>query len=149
MPEVEREIEVARQVARNTFNKTRRVNLRMTERDFTWRTPRLERKGFPTRRYCPASFTSTCPGVLSSPGRPVSPFAECVLPDLYFGDVGGEDAGGRLDHHLDQVVRGDALRALFVDAGGVLDSQLAATDSMNWIDPPSEAAITWMLSSTL
>ena len=27
-------LEVARQAARNTFNKTRRVNLRVTERDF-------------------------------------------------------------------------------------------------------------------
>ena len=32
---VEHEIETARQAARNTFNKTRRVNLRVTERDFS------------------------------------------------------------------------------------------------------------------
>jgi len=32
--DVEHELEMARQAARNTFNKTRRVNLRMTERDF-------------------------------------------------------------------------------------------------------------------
>ena len=32
--DVEHEFEVARQAARNTFNKTRRVNLRVTERDF-------------------------------------------------------------------------------------------------------------------
>ena len=30
----EREMQTARQAARNTFNKTRRVNLRVTERDF-------------------------------------------------------------------------------------------------------------------
>ena len=33
-PEAERELDMARQAARNTFNKTRRVNLRVTERDF-------------------------------------------------------------------------------------------------------------------
>ena len=33
-PGAEREVEVARQAARNTFNKTKRVNLRVTERDF-------------------------------------------------------------------------------------------------------------------
>ena len=32
--DVERELEMARQAARNTFSKTRRVNLRVTERDF-------------------------------------------------------------------------------------------------------------------
>ena len=32
--DVAREMEDARQAARNTFNKTKRVNLRMTERDF-------------------------------------------------------------------------------------------------------------------
>ena len=31
---VEHELEIARQAARNTFSKTRRVNLRVTERDF-------------------------------------------------------------------------------------------------------------------
>ncbi len=34
VPNVAREMEDARQAARNTFNKTKRVNLRMTERDF-------------------------------------------------------------------------------------------------------------------
>ena len=33
-PDAESEIEVARQAARNTFNKTRRANSRVTERDF-------------------------------------------------------------------------------------------------------------------
>jgi len=33
-PDAETEIEQARRAARNTFNKTRRVNLRVTERDF-------------------------------------------------------------------------------------------------------------------
>ena len=32
--DVDQELEMARQAARNTFNKTRRVNLRVTERDF-------------------------------------------------------------------------------------------------------------------
>ena len=34
VPNVVQEIEEARQAARNTFNKTKRVNLRLTERDF-------------------------------------------------------------------------------------------------------------------
>jgi len=34
VPHVVQEIEEARQAARNTFNKTKRVNLRLTERDF-------------------------------------------------------------------------------------------------------------------
>ncbi len=34
VPNVAQEIEEARQAARNTFNKTKRVNLRLTERDF-------------------------------------------------------------------------------------------------------------------
>ena len=33
-PGAEREVEAARQAARHTFNKTKRVNLRVTERDF-------------------------------------------------------------------------------------------------------------------
>ena len=34
VPNVVQEIEEARQAARNTFNKIKRVNLRLTERDF-------------------------------------------------------------------------------------------------------------------
>lgn len=34
VPNVVQEFEEARQAARNTFNKTKRVNLRLTERDF-------------------------------------------------------------------------------------------------------------------
>ena len=34
VPDVDRQIELARLAARNTFNKTKRVNLRVTERDF-------------------------------------------------------------------------------------------------------------------
>ena len=34
VPNVVQEIEEARQAARNTFNKTKRVNLRLTGRDF-------------------------------------------------------------------------------------------------------------------
>ena len=33
-PNAEKEIEVASQLARNTFNKTKRVNLRFTEQDY-------------------------------------------------------------------------------------------------------------------
>ena len=43
----EREIGLARQAARNTFNKTRRVNLRMTERDFNLAHSRAREEGLP------------------------------------------------------------------------------------------------------
>lgn len=45
--EVERELQEARQAARNTFNKTRRVNLRMTERDFNLAHSRAREEGIP------------------------------------------------------------------------------------------------------
>ena len=44
---VESEIEAARQAARNTFNKTRRVNLRVTERDFSLAHARAREEGIP------------------------------------------------------------------------------------------------------
>ena len=43
--EAERELQEARQAARNTFNKTRRVNLRMTERDFNLAHSRAREEG--------------------------------------------------------------------------------------------------------
>ena len=43
----EREIEAARQAARNTFNKTKRVNLRVTERDFNLAHSRAREEGIP------------------------------------------------------------------------------------------------------
>lgn len=43
----ERELQAARQAARNTFNKTRRVNLRMTERDFNLAHSRAREEGIP------------------------------------------------------------------------------------------------------
>lgn len=43
----EREVEVARQAARNTFNKTKRVNLRVTERDFSLAHSRAREEGIP------------------------------------------------------------------------------------------------------
>ena len=46
-PGVEREVEVARQAARNTFNKTKRVNLRVTERDFKLAHSRAREEGIP------------------------------------------------------------------------------------------------------
>ena len=46
-PSAEREMEAARQVARNTFNKTRRVNLRVTERDFNLAHARAREEGMP------------------------------------------------------------------------------------------------------
>lgn len=45
--EAQREMETARLVARNTFNKTRRVNLRVTERDFNLAHARAREEGIP------------------------------------------------------------------------------------------------------
>ena len=44
---VEHELKQARQAARNTFNKTRRVNLRVTERDFSLAHARAREEGIP------------------------------------------------------------------------------------------------------
>ena len=41
------EIAAAREAARNTFNKTRRVNLRVTERDFMLAHSRAREEGIP------------------------------------------------------------------------------------------------------
>ena len=46
-PGAEREMEAARQAVRNTFNKTRRVNLRVTERDFNLAHARAREEGIP------------------------------------------------------------------------------------------------------
>ena len=46
-PIAERELQEAHQAARNTFNKTRRVNLRMTERDFNLAHSRAREEGIP------------------------------------------------------------------------------------------------------
>ena len=46
-PDAEREIDAARKAARNTFNKTRRVNLRMTERDFNLAHVKAREEGIP------------------------------------------------------------------------------------------------------
>ncbi len=47
VPNVKEEMEAARLAARNTFNKTRRVNLRMTERDFNLAHLRAREEGLP------------------------------------------------------------------------------------------------------
>ena len=46
-PDIDREVEVARLAARNTFNKTKRVNLRVTERDFSLAHARAREEGIP------------------------------------------------------------------------------------------------------
>ena len=46
-PGAKREMELARHAARNTFNKTRRVNLRVTERDFNLAHSRAREEGMP------------------------------------------------------------------------------------------------------
>ncbi|MDE0658350.1 MAG: antitoxin [Gammaproteobacteria bacterium] len=46
-PDAEREIAAAREAARNTFNKTRRVNLLVTERDFDLAHARAREEGMP------------------------------------------------------------------------------------------------------
>ena len=45
--DAEREMEIAREAARNTFNKTKRVNLRVTERDFNLARSRAREEGIP------------------------------------------------------------------------------------------------------
>ena len=47
VPDVDRQIELARLAARNTFNKTKRVNLRVTERDFNLAHARAREEGIP------------------------------------------------------------------------------------------------------
>ena len=46
-PDAEREMDAARRAARSTFNKTRRVNLRMTELDFNLAHARAREEGIP------------------------------------------------------------------------------------------------------
>ena len=46
-PHAADEIAVAREAARNTFNKSKRVNLRMTERDFNLAHSRAREEGVP------------------------------------------------------------------------------------------------------
>ena len=46
-PGLDSEVEVARKAARNTFNKTKRVNLRVTERDFNLAHARAREEGMP------------------------------------------------------------------------------------------------------
>ena len=46
-PHAADEITAAREAARNTFNKTRRVNLRVTERDFMLAHSRAREEGVP------------------------------------------------------------------------------------------------------
>ena len=43
----EQEMKAAREAARNTFNKSKRVNLRMTERDFNLAHSRAREEGVP------------------------------------------------------------------------------------------------------
>ena len=43
----DREVKVAREAARNTFNKNKRVNLRVTERDFNLAHSRAREEGIP------------------------------------------------------------------------------------------------------
>ncbi len=46
-PDAEREMEAAREAARKAFNKTRQVNLRVTERDFNLAHSRAREEGMP------------------------------------------------------------------------------------------------------
>ena len=53
-PAAERELDMARQAARNTFNKTRRVNLRVRPNvTSSSLTLGREKRGFPVRHCCP------------------------------------------------------------------------------------------------
>ncbi len=46
-PDAQEEIEIAQQAARNTFNKNKRVNLRLTERDFELAHVKALKEGLP------------------------------------------------------------------------------------------------------
>ncbi len=46
-PDSNRRIEEAQEAARNTFNKTRRINIRVTERDFYLAHVRAQEEGLP------------------------------------------------------------------------------------------------------
>ena len=46
-PDADAEVRAAREAARNTFNKTRRVNLRLTEQDFERAHVRAREEGIP------------------------------------------------------------------------------------------------------
>ena len=46
-PDADREIKAAQKAARDTFNKTRRVNLRVTERDYMLVHARAREEGIP------------------------------------------------------------------------------------------------------
>ena len=59
--EAQREMETARRAARNTFNKTRRVNLRVTERDFNLAHSRSRKPAARRRRRYGRSFSSMDP----------------------------------------------------------------------------------------
>ncbi|MCY3913621.1 MAG: antitoxin [Chloroflexi bacterium] len=47
VPSLEGEIQAAREAARHTFNKTKRVNLRVSERDFNLAHARAREEGIP------------------------------------------------------------------------------------------------------
>ena len=47
VPNLDDEIQAAREAARHTFNKTKRVNLRVTERDFNLAHARAREEGIP------------------------------------------------------------------------------------------------------
>ena len=49
VPNLEQEVEYAQRAARNTLNKTKRVNLRMTERDFHLAHARANEEGIPSQ----------------------------------------------------------------------------------------------------
>ena len=47
VPNLDDEVQAAREAARQTFNKTKRVNLRVTERDFNLAHARAREEGIP------------------------------------------------------------------------------------------------------
>lgn len=64
-PDAEREIQMAREAARNTFNKTKRVNLRVTERDFNLAHSRAREEGIPCQTLLSSVIHKYLPGRLT------------------------------------------------------------------------------------
>ncbi len=70
VPDVAQEIERARQAARNTLKKTKRVNLRVTERDFNLAHARAREEGIPYQTLLSSVIHKYLSGRLVEKARP-------------------------------------------------------------------------------
>lgn len=92
----EREMETARQAARSTFNKTRRVNLRVTERDFNLAHARAREEAYEFN----ARYRLNSRARAGAGGRhPVSDALVQRYPQVLVGSAGREEIGDRPGHN--------------------------------------------------